>query len=86
MYYANAITLRSGSHYDGPPMPKDDEPILTKVDTLDVVIPNDFVTDPIGLQSKTNISDNTLQGTTPKKITTQDKSGDVQKPVIKLPF
>ncbi|XP_021717657.1 uncharacterized protein LOC110685440 [Chenopodium quinoa] len=23
--YVNTITLRSGSHYDGPPMPKDDE-------------------------------------------------------------
>ncbi|XP_021717443.1 uncharacterized protein LOC110685255 [Chenopodium quinoa] len=69
--HANAITLRSGSHYDGPPMPKDDEPVLTKIANPDSFIPNDLVTGP---------------GTTSKKVTTQDKSGDVQKPVIKLPF
>ncbi|XP_021718795.1 uncharacterized protein LOC110686477 [Chenopodium quinoa] len=65
--HENAITLRSDSHYDGPPMPKDDEPVLTNITNPDYVIPNDL-------------------GTTPKKVTTQDKSEDVQKPVIKLPF
>ncbi|XP_021754398.1 uncharacterized protein LOC110719718 [Chenopodium quinoa] len=58
---ANAITLRSGSHYDGPSMPKDDEPIITKIANPDPVIPNGVVK-------------------------SQDKSGDVQVPAIKLPF
>ncbi|XP_021774602.1 uncharacterized protein LOC110738500 [Chenopodium quinoa] len=84
--HVNAITLRSGSRYDGPSMPKDDEPTITNSANPDSVIPNTVVTRPAGLQGKTNISDDTLQGITPKKDKNQDKSGDVQKPVIKLPF
>ncbi|XP_021765948.1 uncharacterized protein LOC110730453 [Chenopodium quinoa] len=72
--HVNAITLRSGSKYDGPSMPKDDEPIITNIVNLDFVIPNIVVTSPA------------LQGITPKKDKNQDKSGDVHKPVIKLPF
>ncbi|XP_021743977.1 uncharacterized protein LOC110710020 [Chenopodium quinoa] len=84
--HANAITLRSGSHYYGPFMPKDDEPVITKIVNPDSLIPNDVVTTPSGPQGNTNISDDTLQGTTPEKVTTQDKIGDVHKPVIKIPF
>ncbi|XP_021747436.1 uncharacterized protein LOC110713285 [Chenopodium quinoa] len=78
--YANAITLRSGSHYDVPPIPKDDELATTKIANLDSVKPNNVVTSPARLQGKTNFSDNSLQGRP------QDKSGDVQGLAIKLPF
>ena len=48
--HANAITLRSGSHYDGPPMPKEDGP----VPDLDSSIPNANPANPAGLQIDTN--------------------------------
>ena len=61
----NAITLRSGSKYDGPSIRKDHEPIITKITNPDFVRSNNFVTSPAGPSSKTKISDDTLQGTTP---------------------
>ncbi|XP_021719618.1 uncharacterized protein LOC110687293 [Chenopodium quinoa] len=42
--HANEITFRSDSNNDGPPMPKDDEPIITKIANPDFVIPNTVVT------------------------------------------
>ncbi|XP_021752494.1 uncharacterized protein LOC110718001 [Chenopodium quinoa] len=69
--HVNAITLRSCSKFDGPSMPKDNEPIITNIPNPDSVIPNIVVTSP---------------DITPKKDKNQDKSGDVQKPVIKLLF
>ena len=74
--HANAITLRSGSHYDGPPMPKEDRP----VPDLDSSIPNGNPASPAGLQIDTNPTNVSVQGKS------QDKGGDVQSPVIKLPF
>ncbi|XP_021714972.1 uncharacterized protein LOC110682930 [Chenopodium quinoa] len=59
--HANAIILKSGSHYDGPPMTKDDEPVTNKTANVDSV------------KLKT-IGKN------------QDRSGDVQSPMIQLPF
>ena len=83
---AFAITLRSGLHYDGPPMPRNDEPVLMNNANLDSIKPNNVANSPTGLKSSTNISDNTLQGTTPRKVAAPDKSSNTPKPVIKLPF
>ena len=46
--HVNAITLRSGSKYDAPSMPKDHEPIITKNANPDSVRPNIFVISPAG--------------------------------------
>ena len=67
-------------------MPRVDEPVLLNNANLDSVKPNDVVDSPAGLKHNTNISDFTLQGTTPGKVATPDKSNNAPKPIIKLPF
>ncbi|XP_021773612.1 uncharacterized protein LOC110737583 [Chenopodium quinoa] len=91
--HANAITLRSGAHYDGPLMPPDDEIVISNNVSSDSAGLNNFVTSPAGLQGKSSTStDNTLQGKTNPSLdnalqgNTKPKAGDVGKPVIKLPF
>ncbi|XP_021771496.1 uncharacterized protein LOC110735617 [Chenopodium quinoa] len=90
--HANAITLRSGAHYDGPPMPPDDEIVISNNVSSDSAGLNNFVTSPAELQSKSSTStDNTLQGKTNSSLdnamqgNTKPKAGDEGKPVIKLP-
>jgi len=65
---AFAITLRSGSNYEGPPMPRVDEPVLLNNANLDSVKPNNVVDSPAGIKDSTNISNSTLQGMTPEKM------------------
>ena len=67
-------------------MPRVDEPVLLNNANLDSVKPNNVVNSPAGLKDSTNISNSTLQGTTPEKVATPDKSNNAPKPIIKLPF